>query len=268
MKASRIIGSIIAIAIGLVIAVQLTQKQDNTLSSSEATERNSVQTSLNESTDSSTEKATESLESNTKLDDITELSDTLNNTDLNTDGEAEKVAPHQTSTKENTTPMITFKTNKGDIEITLNAEKAPLSAANFLKYAKEGQYEGTIFHRVIPGFMIQGGGFEPGMKQKEVGAPIPNEANNGLKNDKYTLAMARTNEPHSATAQFFINATDNDFLNHSSETPSGWGYAVFGEVVSGKEVVDAIEGVATSRAGHHGDVPVEDVIIESVIVAE
>lgn len=166
------------------------------------------------------------------------------------------------------THMVTLKTSAGDIELSLNAEKAPRSVENFLAYAKAGHYDGTIFHRVIKGFMVQGGGFEPGMNQKNVNGPIPNEANNGLKNDKYTVAMARTNEPHSATAQFFINAKDNDFLNFSSETSSGWGYAVFGEVVAGKEIVDAIEGVATGQAGPYGDVPIEDVIIESVVVAD
>ena len=169
-------------------------------------------------------------------------------------------------TKENPNKMATIKTNFGDIEIELNAEKAPLSVANFIKYAESGYYDGTIFHRVIKNFMIQGGGFEPGMNQKAISAPIPNEANNGLENEKYTLAMARTNEPHSATSQFFINTKDNDFLNFSSETSRGWGYAVFAKVISGEEVVDKIEGVRTGQAGHHGDVPVEDVIIESVTI--
>lgn len=164
--------------------------------------------------------------------------------------------------------MVTLKTSAGDIKISLNAEKAPVSVENFLAYVKAGQYEGTIFHRVIKGFMIQGGGFEPGMKQKEVGAPIVNEANNGLLNNKYTLAMARTSDPHSATAQFFINAKDNDFLNFSSETGSGWGYAVFGEVVEGQEVVDSIENVTTGQAGPFSDVPVEDVVINSVVIEE
>jgi len=164
--------------------------------------------------------------------------------------------------------MITLKTNMGDIEIALNAEKAPNTVENFINYAKNGQYDGTIFHRVIKGFMIQGGGFEPGMKQKEVGAPILNEANNGLANNKYTIAMARTSDPHSATAQFFINATNNDFLNFSSESGSGWGYAVFGEVTKGQDVVDAIESVSTGSTAGFGDVPHEDVIIESVFVTE
>lgn len=182
------------------------------------------------------------------------------------DNHAESAAA--TTPRENTTTMVTLKTTVGDIEIALNAEKAPVSAENFLKYAKAGQYDGTIFHRVIKGFMVQGGGFEPGMKQKAVGTPIVNEANNGLLNKKYTLAMARTSDPHSATAQFFINVKDNDFLDFSSETNAGWGYAVFGEVVSGQEVVDAIEAVATQQVGQFGDVPLEDVAINSVVIAE
>jgi peptidyl-prolyl cis-trans isomerase B (cyclophilin B) len=164
--------------------------------------------------------------------------------------------------------MIVLKTNHGDISIELDFEKAPKSSENFLAYAKDGFYNGTIFHRVIDGFMIQGGGFEPGMNQKPTGAPIENEADNGLKNDCYTLAMARTMDPHSATAQFFINVKDNDFLNHSSPTPQGWGYAVFGKVVAGTEVVDAIKGVATGSAGGHQDVPREGVVIESVEVTD
>ena len=158
--------------------------------------------------------------------------------------------------------MIRLTTNHGTIDIELDHVKAPKSAANFEQYVKDGHFDGTIFHRVINGFMIQGGGFEPGMKQKPTRAPIENEANNGLKNDKYTLAMARTSDPHSATAQFFINVSDNDFLNHTSPTAQGWGYAVFGKVVAGTEVVDAIKGVRTGQRGFHGDVPVEDVVIE------
>ena len=181
-------------------------------------------------------------------------------------GQSESTNSTTQQSKENPNKMATIKTNFGDIEIELNAEKAPLSVANFIKYAESGYYDGTIFHRVIKNFMIQGGGFEPGMNQKAISAPIPNEANNGLKNEKYTLAMARTNEPHSATSQFFINTKDNDFLNFSSETSRGWGYAVFAKVISGEEVVDKIEGVRTGQAGHHGDVPVEDVIIESVTI--
>nr|WP_145552560.1 peptidylprolyl isomerase [Variovorax boronicumulans] len=155
--------------------------------------------------------------------------------------------------------------NYGVITIELDAEKAPKSAENFLAYVKKGHYDNTIFHRVIPGFMIQGGGFEPGMKQKATDAPINNEANNGLKNDKYTLAMARTNDPHSATAQFFINVVDNAFLNHTAPSAQGWGYAVFGKVVGGTEIVDKIKAVKTGRKGFHDDVPQEDVVIEKAV---
>ncbi|MDN6682224.1 MAG: peptidylprolyl isomerase B, partial [Enterobacterales bacterium] len=157
--------------------------------------------------------------------------------------------------------MVTFHTNHGDIVIKTFDDKAPATVANFLEYCREGFYDNTIFHRVINSFMIQGGGFEPGMKQKETKAPIKNEANNGLKNTRGTLAMARTNDPHSATAQFFINVVDNDFLNFRSERPDGWGYAVFAEVVEGLDVVDKIKAVSTGRSGMHQDVPREDVII-------
>jgi peptidyl-prolyl cis-trans isomerase B (cyclophilin B) len=162
--------------------------------------------------------------------------------------------------------QVDLHTSHGVIRIELDEAKAPASSANFIEYVKNGHYDGTVFHRVIPGFMIQGGGFAAGMKQKPTLAPIANEANNGLKNDHYTLAMARTNDPHSATAQFFINATNNDFLNHKSPSPSGWGYAVFGKVVSGTEVVDAIEKVRTGRRGMHDDVPVDDVLIERAVL--
>ena len=155
---------------------------------------------------------------------------------------------------------VVLSTNHGDITIELDAEKAPKTVENFLSYVKSGHYDGTIFHRVIDGFMIQGGGFEPGMKQKESGEPIDNEAANGLANEKYTVAMARTNDPHSATAQFFINVKDNSFLDYSG--PDQWGYCVFGRVTAGTEVVDEIRKVKTSTKGFHGDVPVEDVIIE------
>jgi peptidyl-prolyl cis-trans isomerase B (cyclophilin B) len=155
--------------------------------------------------------------------------------------------------------------NHGIITLELDAEKAPKSTANFLAYVAKGHYDNTIFHRVMDGFMIQGGGFEPGMKQKDTDAPIENEANNGLKNAIYTVAMARTNDPHSATAQFFINVTDNGFLNHTSPTGSGWGYAVFGKVVSGTEVVDAIRKVATGRSGFHENVPKTDVVITKAV---
>ena len=158
--------------------------------------------------------------------------------------------------------QVQFTTNHGDILIELDAEKAPLSVANFLSYVRAGHYDGTIFHRVIKGFMVQGGGFDAGMSQKPTQAPIQNEAANGLKNAKYTLAMARTNAPHSATAQFFINTVDNGFLDFKSESPSGWGYAVFGKVVQGQDVVDKIEKVRTGRSGGHADVPVEAVVIE------
>jgi len=162
--------------------------------------------------------------------------------------------------------MVELRTNHGVIKLELDAAKAPKTVENFLNYVKKGHYDGTVFHRVINGFMIQGGGFEPGLKQKPTDAPIDNEANNGLKNDNYTVAMARTNDPHSATAQFFINVNDNDFLNHSSPTPQGWGYAVFGKVVEGQDVVDKIKGVKTGNAGFHQDVPTDDVVIEKAVV--
>ncbi|MBO1114309.1 peptidylprolyl isomerase [Bordetella petrii] len=167
-----------------------------------------------------------------------------------------------------TTPRVKLQTNQGAIVITLDAEKAPKTVENFLSYVKSGFYDGTIFHRVIDGFMIQGGGFEPGLKQKPTQAPIENEANNGLKNDKYTVAMARTSDPHSATAQFFINVADNDFLNFTAPTPNGWGYAVFGKITEGTDVVDKIKGVKTGNSGFHQNVPVEDVIIEKAEILE
>lgn len=167
-----------------------------------------------------------------------------------------------------TTPNVKLHTNKGDILIELNAEKAPKTVENFLGYVQEGFYDGTVFHRVIDNFMVQGGGFEAGMKQKTTKSPVENEANNGLTNDKYTLAMARTNDPHSATAQFFINVNDNNFLNFTSPTPNGWGYAVFGKVIEGQDVVDAIKGVKTGNKGFHQDVPVEDVVIEKAEIVE
>lgn len=164
--------------------------------------------------------------------------------------------------------MVSFHTNYGDIVIKTFADKAPATVENFLDYCKEGFYDNTIFHRVINGFMIQGGGFEPGMKQKETKAPVRNEANNGLANNRGTLAMARTNDPHSATAQFFINVADNDFLNFRAENANGWGYCVFAEVVEGMDVVDKIKAVSTGRSGFHQDVPREDIIINSVTVSE
>ncbi|WP_144641069.1 peptidylprolyl isomerase [Bordetella genomosp. 13] len=167
-----------------------------------------------------------------------------------------------------TNPRVKLETNQGNMVITLDAEKAPKSVENFLTYVKEGFYNGTIFHRVIDGFMVQGGGFEAGMKQKPTHAPIENEANNGLKNDKYTLAMARTSDPHSATAQFFINVANNDFLNFTAPTPNGWGYAVFGKVTEGTEVVDKIKGVKTGNSGFHQNVPAEDVVITKAEILE
>jgi len=157
--------------------------------------------------------------------------------------------------------MVRLHTSAGMIGIELDADKAPLTVANFIEYVKAGHYDNTIFHRVIDGFMIQGGGFEPGMKQKKTREPVTNEADNGLKNDKYTVAMARTSEPHSASAQFFINVGDNAFLDFSSPTPRGWGYCVFGKVTEGQDVVDALRGVATTSKGGHQDVPTDDVLI-------
>ena len=154
----------------------------------------------------------------------------------------------------------------GVITLELDEAKAPKSVANFLQYVNAGHYNNTVFHRVIKNFMIQGGGFEPGMKQKPTQAPVANEADNGLKNDRYTVAMARTSDPHSATAQFFINTVDNDFLNFKAPTAQGWGYAVIGKVVKGQEVVDAIKAVPTTRKGFHDDVPQGDVVIEKAVV--
>ena len=157
---------------------------------------------------------------------------------------------------------VRFTTKHGTFVVELNAEKAPNTVASFIEYVNAGFYNGTIFHRVISNFMIQGGGFEVGMKQKTTNAPVNNEADNGLKNDIYTVAMARTSDPHSATAQFFINVTNNDFLNFSAPTSQGWGYAVFGKVTEGPDIIDAMKKVKTTRAGGHSDVPAEDVIIE------
>ena len=163
---------------------------------------------------------------------------------------------------------VLLKTNQGDITLTLDAAKAPISVANFLHYVKSGHYDGTIFHRVINNFMIQGGGMTAGMKQKPTGAEIENEANNGLKNELGTVAMARTSDPHSATAQFFINVNDNEFLNHTAQNAQGWGYAVFGKVTEGMDVVDTIRKVKTGNTGFHQDVPAEDVVIEKASVLE
>ncbi len=159
--------------------------------------------------------------------------------------------------------MVKLLTNFGEITLELDAEKAPITTANFLQYVDNGAYNGTIFHRVIDGFMIQGGGFDATMTQKDSAAEITNEADNGLKNNKYTIAMARTSAPHSASNQFFINAGDNDFLNHTAPTSSGWGYCVFGKVVAGMDVVDKIRQVATGNRKGHQDVPVDNVVIES-----
>lgn len=164
--------------------------------------------------------------------------------------------------------MVTFHTNHGDIVINTFADKAPVTVQNFLNYCRNGFYNNTIFHRVINGFMIQGGGFEPGMNQKNTDAPIKNEADNGLKNTRGSLAMARTDDPHSATAQFFINVVDNDFLNFSGENSRGWGYCVFAEVAEGMDVVDKIKTVVTGRSGMHQDVPQEDIVIQKVTISE
>ena len=158
--------------------------------------------------------------------------------------------------------MVKLHTSAGLIGLELDPDKAPATVDNFLKYVRSGFYDNTVFHRVIDGFMIQGGGFEPGMKQKSTEPPVKNEADNGLKNDRYTVAMARTSNPHSATAQFFINVADNGFLNHTAPTSQGWGYCVFGRVTQGTDVVDKIRKVRTGNRGMHQDVPVEDVVIE------
>lgn len=163
-------------------------------------------------------------------------------------------------------PIVEFDTTHGAIVIELDAQKAPVTVANFLDYVESGHYDGTVFHRVIDGFMIQGGGMDSKMNEKRTGTPIKNEANNGLKNDVGTIAMARTSDPHSATAQFFINVKNNDFLNYTSPTPQGWGYAVFGKVTDGMDVVNQIKGVATGRYGHHADVPTTPVVINSAKV--
>lgn len=165
-------------------------------------------------------------------------------------------------------PTVTFETSHGNIVLELDADKAPKTVANFLSYARDGFFEGTIFHRVISNFMIQGGGFTPDMEQKKAKRPIRNEADNGLKNQRGTVAMARTNDPHSATCQFFINVVDNDFLDHVSKTPMGYGYCVFGKVVEGMDAVDAIREVETGDSGFHQDVPKESVVIENTTIQE
>ena len=166
----------------------------------------------------------------------------------------------------NVTKQVDLNTSHGTIRLELDEAKAPETVKNFITNVENGHFDNTVFHRVIKGFMVQGGGFEPGMSQKPTGSTIQNEASNGLKNDKYTVAMARTSDPHSATAQFFINASNNEFLNYKSETQQGWGYAVFGRVVSGNDVIDAIEQVRTGNRGGHSDVPLEDVVITSAHV--
>ncbi len=162
--------------------------------------------------------------------------------------------------------MIKLQTTHGDIVIELDTDKAPETAANFTQYVKDGHYDNTVFHRVIDSFMIQGGGFTPGIKEKPARTSVKNEAKNGLKNNHYTVAMARTSDPHSASAQFFINTNDNDFLNHSAPTPQGWGYCVFGKVTAGMDVVDKIGKVKTGQSGFHQDVPVDDVVIQKATV--
>jgi len=185
-----------------------------------------------------------------------------------------QAAPPSTSTSKqgvtsmSTSPRVKMTTSLGDIVITLDAAKAPKTVANFLAYVNDGFYNGTVFHRVIDGFMVQGGGFEPGLKQKPTKANVENEANNGLKNTMYTLAMARTSDPHSATAQFFINVANNEFLNHTAPTAQGWGYAVFGAVTEGKDIVDKMRAVATANSGLHQNVPTTDLVITKAVVLE
>ncbi len=164
--------------------------------------------------------------------------------------------------------MVEMHTSKGLITLELDAEKAPVTVANFIEYVKSGHFDGTIFHRVIPGFVIQGGGMESGMKEKPTQPPIENEADNGLKNVTGSICMARTNDPHSATSQFFINLKDNQFLDHTEKNPQGWGYAVFGQVTDGMDVVEAIAAVQTGNAGFHQDVPVEDIVVEKVTITD
>ena len=171
-------------------------------------------------------------------------------------------SPSTPPTQGKTMSQVKFTTTMGSFTLQLDAAKAPKTVENFLQYVRDGHYTGTVFHRVIGNFMIQGGGFEKGMKQKPTRAPVENEANNGLKNDNYTVAMARTSDPHSASAQFFINVKDNGFLNHSAPTAQGWGYAVFGKVIDGTDTVEAIKKVPTGNKGGHGDVPTTDVVIE------
>ncbi len=183
-------------------------------------------------------------------------------------GAAEQPSANERSVSSVNSPRVLLHTSKGDILVELDPDKAPKTVANFLDYVRAGFYDGTIFHRVIPGFMIQGGGFTPDMKQKPTGPPVPNEADNGLKNERGTLAMARTNDPNSATAQFFVNLVDNGFLDHRSKDLRGWGYAVFGRVLEGMDVVDAIAKVPRGNRGPFQDVPDEPVVIQKATVVE
>ena len=200
----------------------------------------------------------------TKAEEATKT-DTVETTAVKTEQPTDK----KDSGEKMSNPQIKLETSKGTMMIELDAEKAPNSAANFVAYVKDGFYDGVIFHRVIPNFMVQGGGMNPDMSEKSnKNAPIKNEANNGLKNDRGTLAMARTNDPHSASSQFFINLKDNDFLNHTSESPQGWGYAVFGKVTDGLDTIDEIAKVQTGNVGGHGDVPLEAVTIIKASVIE
>ncbi|MGB2579568.1 peptidyl-prolyl cis-trans isomerase B (cyclophilin B) [Elusimicrobium simillimum] len=182
--------------------------------------------------------------------------------------EKETPAKQQIANTQENKMYVNLKTSKGDIVIELDAKNAPKTVENFVKYVKDGHYDGTIFHRVIKDFMVQGGGMDAGMRERKTRAPIMNEANNGLDNNKYTIAMARTSDPDSASAQFFINTNNNDFLNFKAPTTQGWGYAVFGKVVSGQKVVDAMQAVLTGRKGYHDDVPVEAIVIEKAEVLE
>jgi len=194
---------------------------------------------------------------------------TTTQTKLTTPPAAPAATTKTSGDKMSANPKIKIETSMGDIMLELDAEKAPNTAANFVAYVEDGFFDGLIFHRVIPGFMVQGGGMNPDMSEKaDKRPPIKNEANNGLKNDRGTVAMARTGDPHSASSQFFINLKDNDFLNFTSETQAGWGYAVFGKVIDGMDVVDAIEKVKTGNHGHHGDVPLEPVTITKMTVVK
>lgn len=210
-------------------------------------------------------KIIEASESSEQLTEIEEVSETQQELIEQETSIIDETTQIETTKKD---AMIKLVTSAGTIAIELDFEKAPLSAENFKKYCEDGFYEGTIFHRVIDNFMIQGGGMNADMQEKPNGEPIENEADNGLKNDRGTLAMARTNDPHSATSQFFINVKDNDFLNHTGKNPQGWGYAVFGKVAEGMDIVDKIKGVETGNAGFHQDVPLEPIVIEKCEIVE